>query len=109
MHALAALHHHTKTLNDLTRLLDQLTEDSSARLIQSILLEVEDGVKVLNECVCKIRSSNVTDTLIEDLKTSILALEASLSGWRAQHPNTGPIQIDNRMYLFLLSPCYVST
>lgn len=95
--ALAKLSQHRKTLDNLVGLLDQLSDDSTDTLIQSILLEVENGVKGLHEHIAKIRSSNVTDAQIDDLKANVLAIEARLSDWRAQYPNTGPIQIDNRM------------
>lgn len=97
VHALANLSQHKKTLGNLVGLLDQLSDESTTTLIQSILLEVENGVGSLHEHIARIRSSNVTNEQIEELKADLLAIEARLSDWREQYPYSGPIQIDNRM------------
>lgn len=99
-HALADLSQHQKTVSNLAGLLDQLSDDSTPALIQSVLLEVEDGIRSLNEHVPKIRKSNVTKTLLEELQADMLTIGARLSDWRAQHPNICPIRIDNRKLHF---------
>lgn len=93
VHALANLSQHKKTLGNLVGLLDQLSDESTTTLIN----QVENGVGSLHDYIARIRSSNVTNEQIEELKADLLAIEAHLSDWHAQYPYSGPIQIDNCM------------
>lgn len=80
----------------------ELSADSTSVLVQSILVELEDGIGTLKECLGKIKRSNITHSLIVSLESDLLELETKLSEWRTEYPNFSPIRIDNRALTFAL-------
>ena len=95
-HEFARLSRHKDALHALEAKLENLSEASSTSIIQSTLLELEDGVGSLSESLVGARESNVTDILVRELETGLGSLKEHLVDWRIRHPDTTPIRIDNR-------------